>query len=353
MKKVLLSVIFITLFTALKAQDFTYKVGFNFFFDNLEGSIPYAPTRTLIDVKITPELGITIDDKHQLMVGASLIQELGDSILFGKRDYIVYYKFTSDKFNVVAGSFPRYHSMGNYPRSFFRNDFLFFDNNIEGVLAQYIPEKNNGFVEFYTDWYGQNQTLRLDEFSLVASTEFNYFDKLLIVGGSALVNHYKNDYVLKDAYLYERALYNAYVATDLSSIFPQLDKFRIGFGTNSSMENKRRKEIDSKWQNNIGWQLDIDVNWKGFGLKNEFYFGDPQLMYYEQYGDVIYCGSRFYQAKKYNFTEFYYQRAWDFLSIRGGLELHTTSKGVAIQQMISLNFNLHQILKGKKLINVW
>lgn len=350
MKKIVVIIIYLSLFISLKAQDLKYKIDFDFFFDNLEGSQLCAPTRSLVSAKLAPELGITIDNMHELMVGVSLIQDFGDSTLFSERDYIIYYKFTFDRFNVIAGSFPRSHSIGNYPRSFFREDFLFRNNNIEGLMLQYRSKKKNGFVELFADWFRQNQETRMEEFILTASTEYRFFNNLLIVGANVLLNHNKNEYALDYNGLYERLQYNVYTATDLTSLLPLFDRFRIGFGTNSSSEHKAYYSMETKWQNNVGWQFDVDVNWKGLGLKNEFYFGDPQVMYYNEYGDNMYWGSRFYQAKRYNFIELYYQRKWNFVSLKLGMALQITPDQVANQQMITIGFNIDQVLWRKDVL---
>ncbi|MFI3267473.1 MAG: hypothetical protein R3Y51_02025 [Rikenellaceae bacterium] len=338
----------------LKAQNLVYKVDFGVLFDNLEGSADYTPTRTLFTAKFAPEIGVKFAEKHQFMVGAVMLQNLGDNNFLTDADYTIYYNFSDANFNVYAGSFPRANSIATYPNSFFREDFLFTDNNIEGVMAQYVPNKGNGYIEVYVDWYGQNQENRDDEFLFAGSTEFSYCDKLFFFGANALVNHIKNTDLLVDSYLYERAFYNVYVGTDLQSLMPCLDRFRINFGTNSSLEHKRFDESveEEPWANNLGWQFGFDINWKGAGLKNDFYFGDSQLMYYEQYENDLYWGNQFYQSDRYNLTELYYEKSWGIVSLKAAMKFHITPDVFANQQLLTLKLNLNQMIKNGKLVNV-
>ncbi|MFI3262915.1 MAG: hypothetical protein R3Y26_08405 [Rikenellaceae bacterium] len=349
MKKILL---FITLtlltISGIEAQNFTYKIDFGTLFDNLEGSDSYAPTRSLFTAKLAPEIGVKISDKHKLMVGAVMLQNLGDDIFLTDADYTLYYNFTDNNFNVFVGSFPRSNTFEMYPKSFFRDDFLFTDNNIEGVMAQYTPTKKNGFIELYVDWYGQNQENRDDEFLLVGSTEFSFCNKYLFAGANILINHLKNTDKLVDSYLYERALYNIYLGADFQSLTPSLDRFKVSFGTNSSMEHKRFEgDYEEPWKNNVGWQFNVDVNYKGFGLKNDYYFGDSQLVYYEQYGNDLYWGNQFYQSDRYNLTELYYEKCWGCISLRAGMKFHVTPTTFANQQVVTLKLNLGKIIKNK------
>lgn len=339
---------------AVKGQEnFVYKVDFGFYFDNLEASDPWEGSRTRFAVKLAPEAGIRLGEKHTFMVGADMVQDLGDSTFLTKADYTVYYRFKNDNFGVYAGAFPRSNSIAKYPLSFFREEFNFFNSNIDGLMLQYQNRGRTGYVELFIDWYGQNQKLRIDEFMICGSSEYTFLDKLFLAGINASMNHYKNDYKLKDSYLFERNYYNVYVGTDLAKILPFLSEARVTFGTMSSMERKRFLEQESSWINHLGWQLDVALRWKGFGLRNAYYFGDSQMMYYRQYGGDLYWGSPFYQSDRYNRTDISWQWKKKFLSVKADFVFHyTPAGGVSTQQLFVLGFNLHQMVKNKKAVNI-
>lgn len=352
MKKLALTFLFAFGVLGAHSQNFTYHLGFDFFADNLEGCGAVIPTRTLIDVKLTPEIGVTFDDKHSVMIGASLIQDLGGEDLFGQSELTLYYKYNSEQFKGYAGAIPRRESFNNFPLSIFREEYIFMQSNIKGILLQYENKRRSGYAEFFLDWYGQNQDERIDEFILAANSEYDIYNKYVYVGGSLMINHLKNEYKLYDSYLFERAYYNLYLGGDFVSLFPKLNKARVSVGTNSSMEHKRILDEETSWSSNLGWQIDLDVNWKGLGLKNQFYFGASQLQYYDQYGDDIYWGSQFYQYGRYNMTEVYYDRSWKFLNFKGQFKLHATPEIFANQALLTISVNIDQMLKNGKFITL-
>ena len=323
------------------AQKLEYIIDFGFNFDNMESSKPYDDSRTLLGVKLAPQIGVSFGKEHRVMVGGDLIQMMGDSIFPSEIDYTIYYRFENKNFGALVGAFPREYSIAEYPLSFFREDYKFYDSNMEGIMLQYKNNKGNGYAELFLDWYGINHELRIDEFLVGASTRYSFYDNLLFTGANMLLNHFKNDYILGDSFLLERAQYNIYVGSDLHHIVPTMDKLSFSFGTNSSMERKRVLDRDTEWKNAMGWQLDIDAEYKGFGLENEFYFGASQFQYHQQYGSNFYMGSPFYQSPIYNRANFYYKWSNKFLSLRADFIFHFTEKTVSNQQMLTLAVNLN------------
>lgn len=351
MKKLILFISTIFICSAVSAQNFAYRVRFDTYFDNLESSEQWEPTRTLFAVKLAPEIGLQLGGGHSLMVGANLIQDLGDTLLT-HADYSVYYRYKSKRFGALAGSFSRRNSIGDYPITFFDNDWSFYNENIHGIMLQSGRKPKHRYIEFFVDWQGQDQKFRIDEFLLCASGRYSFFDRLLIFDAAGMLSHFKNDYVLQDSYLLERAFYKASLSTDLHKVIPLFDEFRLGFGTLSSMEHKRVLDTHTTWQHNIGFQAEADIRWKWVGLKNDFYFGDPQQTYYRQYSRRIYSGSPFYQSDRYNRTSLYGKWSKKFLSVKGEIILHATKGNVANQEMLTLSLDIHQMLKKGKPHNI-
>ena len=334
------------------AQNLAYRLRFDTYFDNLESSEPWEPTRTIFAVKLSPEIGLQLGGGHSFMTGAHLTQDLGDTLLT-KAQASIYYRYFGNRFGALAGSFSRSFSKGDYPLSFFDNTWSFYNENINGLMLQYRNGKGNGRAEFFVDWQGQSQKFRIDEFMLVASAGYSFFDNLLIVDAAGLLSHFKNDYVLgDDCYLLERAYYTLALSTDLHKLLPSMDRFRIGFGTLSSMEHKRFLEMESKWRHNIGFQAEIDMRWRWIGLKNSFYFGDGQQTFYGQYGQRVYSGSPFYRSERYNRTDLYCSWSKKFLTVRGDIVLHAVKGQLANQQMLTLSLNLHQMFVKRKLVDI-
>ncbi len=352
MNRFVLTALLSVLSLSASAQNFAYRLRFDTYFDNLESSEPWQPTRTLFAVKLSPEVGLQLGGGHSFMAGAHLTQDLGDTLLT-KAQASVYYRYMGKRLGALAGSFSRKFSVSEYPLTFFDNDWSFYNENINGLMLQYRNRKGTGHVEFFVDWQGQSQKFRIDEFMLVASTRYAFFDRLLILDAAGLLSHFKNDYVLGgDCYLLERAYYNIALSTDLRKLMPEMDRFQIGFGTLSSMEHKRFLETESKWRHNIGFQADIDLRWRWIGLKNSFYFGDGQQTFYEQYGSRIYSGSPLYRSGRYNRTDLYGSWSKKFLTIRGDIVLHAVKGQVANQETLTLSLNLHQMFVKRKLVDI-
>lgn len=276
------------------------------------------------------------------MIGADLLQNLGDSTFLTKADYTVYYKFSNHNINVVAGSLPRSYSVGRYPLSFFRENYDFYNGNIKGFM--FNRTSNKGYVEVFCDWYGANEELAIDEFMLVGSTEYGFFNHMWLVGGNFLLNHYKNKYYLEDSYLLERLQYNIYTGVDLRHLVPSFDELRLSAGLLSTMERKRTEAISSSWDHELGYQVDLAARYKGFGLSNSLYWGKPQFEYFGQYGSKVYPGSVFYTSSFYDRIEASYQYRYKFLKVEGLLVFHFMDNQIANQQMIRLSINFDNLI---------
>lgn len=324
-----------------RAQEFKYNIDFGFNFDNLESSTPYESTRTLLSAKVAPEIGVMIDGKHKFMIGGNLTQYMGDSEFPSIIDFTLYYNFQNRNFNTFLGLFPRSNSKTSYPRSFFRDDYLFYDANIEGIMAQYLSNNKKTTAELFFDWYGIDHEQNIDEFLIVGSFRQQLIKKRLAVGADILLNHFLNEPFLIDCYLLERFQSNIYISTDLSDLISdKMSLFEIKAALLTSSENKRLHQSESRWQHSPGFQIGLDAIYRGFGLSNDYYRGAEQLIYYSQYGTEFYPGSTFYNSGNYNRTNIYYVWNNRFLSVRADLIFHITPTTFANQQMLTLKANI-------------
>ncbi|PAF42624.1 hypothetical protein [Helicobacter sp. 11S03491-1] len=339
--------------------EWKYDLGFNFYLDNLEDSVPYWDTRTIYGVRLAPEVGIAFDEHQSLMFGGYVIQNMGEQHFPTKANVSIYYSAIGENLRGYFGIFPRKHSIAHYPLSFFRNDFYFFNPNINGVMFEYKPEKSNdginGYAEFIFDWYGGNLSKRLDEFMVLASSQFNFFQDYLFVGGNFLMYHFKNDeYLAKDGsngdtYLLDRIYYNLYMGTSFKALMPYMQKASIQFGTLSTLERKRHLSTGiDPFYNGLGWQLDLEAQYKGFGFKDSYYFGKPQMEYYTQYGEDFYSGLPFYRGTNYNRADFYYEYKNDILKARFSIILHFINRTFANQEMLTISLDTHKLFKKLK-----
>lgn len=344
------------LLTSSYAYEWKYNLGFDFYLDNLEESFPYWDTRTIYGVRLAPEVGIAFDEHQSLMFGGYVIDNMGEEKFPTKANVSIYYSALGEKFRSYFGIFPRKYSIAHYPLSFFRNDFYFFNPNINGLMFQYKPEDfseiANGYAEFIFDWYGGNLSKRLDEFMVLGSSEYRFLSDYLFVGGNFLLYHFKNDeYLAKDGsngdtYLLDRIYYNLYVGSSLKTLMPYMEKAYIKFGTLGSLERKRRLSTGlDPFYNGIGYQLDIGAQYKGFGVKNSYYFGKPQMKYFSEYGEDFYSGLPFYQGTSYDRADFYYEYKNDLLSARFSVIFHFVNQTFANQEMLTISLDTQKLFK--------
>lgn len=341
-KKIAFLLLFTLATLAAKAQKFDYIIDFGVNFDNLEGSNPYESTRTLFGAKLAPQVGFELAENHKIMAGADLVQNFGDSNFPTQIDYTLYYRFDNKKYGAIFGSLPRTYSIMEYPRSFFREDYYFYDTNIEGLMLQYKNEESATSAEFFYDWYGIDHDENIDQFLLVGAVRHKIVkNNLLTLGADMLLNHFLNENYLVDAYLLERFQSNIFLSSDLRDVISEeLDFFELKAALLTCSENKRMHEVESGWNHATGVQVGLKVGYKRFGLTNDYYHGKGQMQYYEQYGTDFYPGSTFYAAESYNRADLFYEWKNSFLTLRADMIFHITPSTVANQQMLTVRINL-------------
>ena len=93
-----------------KAQRFVYDLDFLFYFDNREYHSPYSDAQTLLGARLSPEIGVSIDDNtqglHRLMAGAQYCQPLNKNFLDAKLMPKRYYQYIKMVYNLHFGSVP-------------------------------------------------------------------------------------------------------------------------------------------------------------------------------------------------------------------------------------------------------
>lgn len=79
------------LLTSSYAYEWKYNLGFDFYLDNLEESLPYWDTRTIYGVRLAPEVGIAFDEHQSLMFGGYVIDNMGEEKFPTKANVSIYY----------------------------------------------------------------------------------------------------------------------------------------------------------------------------------------------------------------------------------------------------------------------
>lgn len=334
-----------------KSVYMIYGLNFVFYGDNLENSYPYWDTRTLLQASIFPEIGLHFYGQN-LRVGGYYIMNMGEK-LPKVGGLSLYYDTKYKNFSGYFGIFPRKHWIGSYPNLYYRKDFLMQNPMTNGMAFQYQSDEKDLQAEFIFDWYGGNLQKRIDEFLASTFIQKSFLSDNLFVGGSFLLYHTKNDEILnpynttKDVWLLDRLYYNAYIGTDLAKQFmPYMDSMHLSIGVLGSVERKRRHSSGlDPFSNRAGLELALKAQYKGFGIDNSLYYGQGQMQYFSEYGESLYWGLPFYQARFYDRAEMYWEHKNEYCTARFSFILHFTDTQVANTQMLTI------ILDTQKLLN--
>lgn len=330
---------------------FLYNFDFNFFADNLEESYPYWQTRTLLAASLFPEIGISFYGQS-LHVGGYFITNMGERI--PKNGGIsLYYNASYKNFKGYFGIFPRKYLAGEYPNLYYKKDFYMFNPIINGMGFQYVSKHNNFTGEFVFDWYGGNLKKRIDEFLAQGFIKKGFLENTLFVGSSFLLYHTKNDEMLNidlnniDVWLLDRLYYGVFLGTNLKDKYmPYMDKMQISLSMLGSVERKRKYSTGlDPFSNNMGAQIDIFAQFKGFGIENSIYYGDRHYKYFNEYGENLYWGLPFYRANFYDRAEIYWEYKNEYLTGRFSVILHFMGNDFAHQQMLTISLDTQKLLK--------
>lgn len=331
---------------------FIYGFDFTFFADNLEDSFPYWDTRTLLQASIFPEIGLHFYGQN-LRVGGYYIMNMGEKIPHFPQNVglSLYYDTHYKNFSGYFGIFPRKHWIGVYPNLYYRKDFLLQNPMTNGFGLQY---QNKGLkAEFIFDWYGGNLQKRIDEFLAQGFLQQNLWHDNIFLGASFLLYHTKNDELLnplntiKDVWLLDRLYYNAFVGFDLQKRFmPYMDSIYLSLGVLGSVERKRRHSSGlDPFSNSLGLDFMLKAQYKGFGVENSLYYGQGQMKYFSEYGESLYWGLPFYQARFYDRMEMYWEYKNAYSSTRFSFIFHFTDTKIANTQMLTIVLDTHELLK--------
>ena len=360
---------------------FLYNAGFDFLLDNIENThLLFWDTRTRYALRVNGEVGLGIYGSHKLWLGGYGLQDMGQKRVFNAGGGILaYYDYSSGdrglgNFNASLGILPRKKLLKTYPKSFFRDDFLFFAPASNGVLLQYSKNSHalesksytkgniNAKAELLFDWFGGNLAKRDDEFFLLFGSEIGIKNSLNI-GLDALVFHFKNSEVLgrdnatlangnPDTFLLDRILYNGYVEVDFRGFVPAVAKHftkaQVGLAALGQIERKRRLSGNEPFYIGAGYEARAKLEYKGFGIEESYYFGKPQMRYFSQYKESVYEGLPLYQ-REFNRVNAYYVYENTFLRTQVSLIFYSFGGNLATQQMLEFSINTDKITKPKKL----
>ncbi len=316
----------------LFSQELEGALNLHSFADNREYGKSNRYPQTIFGVRLSPEIGLSMDSTHRIRVGFNALHEFGSPKFTNKIDPVVYYQFTKQKWNLYMGAFPRYKLLSDYPRAILTDTLNYYRPNVEGMLVKYENEHLRQTV--WIDWTSRQTAIARENFLFGLSGSYkngiffaSHYAMMLHNAGPAI--NIVGDHIEDNGALAIKA------GVDLTGK-TGLDSLTINAGGLMSFERLRSV---SGWNTPKGLLLEFHVAYHRFGVINSYYNGE---------GHHIRFGDRFYSAKIYNRTDFTW-RPILFKNVEGILDLsfHFVEGVVDSQQAFGLRYNISGSKKFK------
>ena len=348
---------------------FAYDLNFDMQFDNREFyKSAYTSSMTIFGTRLTPSVGVALEQKngtrHRLMAGIDVLKNFGaaneNSELF--KEMTLYYDIQKQLgktgFEMVAGVFPRRFAEGSYSQAFYSDSLRFYDNNLEGLLLKFSRPKAH--FEVGCDWMGMFDTYSRERFQIFSAGEGRVLP-FMSIGYAVSLYHFSCSGVSDG--VVDNALVNPYLRFDLASKANH-QTLSIRLGWLQALQNDRAHVGHYVFPG--GAEVVMEVQKWNVGVKNDMFIGKNMMPYYNtvdnagyKYGSLLYMGSPFYKVWDNgrdgvglaDRLEIYYAPKFGapYLDLKVSAVFHFDGeKYCGCRQMVSLNFNLEELLRGNR-----
>lgn len=346
-------------FVAQAQDDMKLLVGadYDMYFDNREFvDCPFGASQTIFSSRLTPTLGVEWAEKNRLVVGVDLWSDFGNNtVTFTKARPQIYYQFENRKVTAYAGIFSREKMLGEYSEVIMSDSMRFFDNRVQGVMAQYHVER--GFVELSADWCGKYSEESREKFRIMSSGKYfidNYHKRfyggynfmMFHFAGSKLISNCVNDQVTINPYVGAR--FNAFLDFDVRLNYVQIFQ--------------RDRDNEEKYRKPKGGILQLKMSKWGAYIDELLYVGENLQPYYSSYrsdafpngyGGELYAGESFFGTTEniYSNTKIGYKGSFfkDTVRVNCYFALLYDGVGWGNKQVVEVSVRLlKDIALGKK-----
>ena len=334
----------------VSAQEVVWGASFDFFFDNREYKSEINWPQTLFGARIAPELGVSWDGRHTLMMGYSMLANFGAKPFQTDNEIFGYYQYVSPRFRAWAGVIPRDKTIGEYPSVFFSDSVRYYDPNLTGLLLQYVGGK--GYVEFGCDWNSMITDDRREKFLLFSAGRIN--KGIFYAGYHLSMYHHAGRSNVEDGVV-DNVLLHPHVGLDLSRS-TGMEVLSVQGGWLKAFQNDRK--YVGEYVSPGGFQLEIKAQMWKFGIFNTLYAGKSLMPYYVadpdlDYGPGLYWGEPWYRTTNdvYDRLEIYWQPVQnEKMKLRVASVHHYDGKKWGWQQKVlfSVNLGQHRMFKKKQ-----
>ena len=182
--------------TKKKNIEFIYDFDYGFFADNLEDSQDYWATRTLFAQSLAPRVGISFFNQN-ILVGGYFIINMGEKYPINANSGIggyglsLHYDVAYNNFKAYFGIFSRKYWLGDYPKLYYRDDFMFFNPMTNGMLFQYAKANLLFSEQNYIEPIGISQKRNIDNVTEFRNIRPDYTETMNTL--QILVNKYPDN----------------------------------------------------------------------------------------------------------------------------------------------------------------
>lgn len=320
---------------SVSAQQVEWNVSALGFFDNSEGDHTLRPTQTLAGMSISPEVGVSWNNRqHAIMGGANLITRWGGDEDALKAKALVYYQYQSPRFHFLIGNFMRDKLLGDYPEYLMADTIRYYRPVVQGIAWQYLA--NNGHFEAFLDWTSAISKKNREQFMAGISTRFQFQHFLL--GAEGYYYHYARRHNSpEDEHIHDYLIAHPFIGLHYDQL-AFLDQLELRGGLLASLD--RERGTDDKYTP-IGFLGELNATWKNLQLKETVYAGGNMQHFGSSHLGQYYWGDTYTQASFYSRTDLNYRFISNsFADVYAGVIVNATRYGINHHQVVTLRLNL-------------
>lgn len=333
---------FCCIVTTLQAQQYRWKVGFDYFFDNQEYErSSFIDPQTMNGIRLRPLGGIAWDSLHTVVAGGDLLKIPGTKAAVDKVELTLYYQYKTPNILFQAGAFPRKEVLPNYSDFFFKDSVNNFMPLMRGLFWQIGKERQ--FFNMWMDWTGYATATERENFYVGFSGKMAHH--LFFVDFQSYLFHYAGTHPGNPVYGVSEQLQGM---TSLGVEYVSENSFKglLSAGIFVGMERDRKAAITHK---PIGFTARANAEFWGIGTENRLYAGAPRMHLFPKYGGDLYWGTQFLRGKSYLQSKWYVRliespRAHARLNVN----LHFSEGEMMFQQTFTLSTTLDNFTHPEK-----
>jgi hypothetical protein len=258
------------------SQDFTWKAGYDFYADNREYFNVYGFPQTILNSRISLDLGFEIDSAQSVYAGGSYLIVHGGRNNEVSSTLTAYYDFHKPKFYAKFGSFPRERQY--FPQLMYTDSLVYERPNIQGASGTYKTE--HFYQSMFIDWMNQVDHGADEQFLVGFQGQFN-IGNLYLKDYMYYVHHAKDVSDTTGKLIKDNMCAAAYIGYNISKHVTFLDSATVEVGgVYSSLRTRPAESMLSQ-----GFHSRAYVKYEAFAVEASYYYGDETHI---EFGDPLF-----------------------------------------------------------------